>query len=97
MSLQSARRKARIEGLIDNDNDLKESTRKGKRFMIKHNDKWIHFGLWPFSGHGTYLDHGDDSIRKAWKARHSVNKNNNGIPFYNDRNSPLYYAWHILW
>lgn len=96
MSLSDARNKAYQLKLINNDSDIKHSTRKGKRFMIRQGDKYIHFGVWPFSGKGTYLDHGDDDIRKAWKARHKEIMKD-GKPAYKDKSSPEYYSWRILW
>jgi hypothetical protein len=95
MSLNKARQKAYDLGLIKEDHDLKDSGRVGKRFMIKHKDKWIHFGAWPFA-HGTYLDHHDDKIRKAWFARHKK-KLKDGAPAYLNPKSPLFYSAKILW
>lgn len=75
---------------------IKISDKSMKRFMITKNDKIIHFGLWPFKGNGTYIDHHDEKIRKAWRARHSkINKN--GKPAYKDKSSPEYYSWNLLW
>jgi len=39
----------------------------------------------------TYIDHGDDKKKKAWEARHSVNKNWDSI------HSPIFWARYILW
>lgn len=76
---------------------IKPSTRKGKRFMIKGpNDEWIHFGQWPYNRYGTFLDHQDEKIRKAWMARHSKIMKD-GKPAYMDPTSPEYYSWLILW
>ena len=72
------------------------SDRVGKRFKITKNNKNIHFGLWPFRGDGTFIDHNDKTIKKAWRARHSKIKKN-GKPAYKDPTSPEYYSWHLLW
>jgi hypothetical protein len=71
---------------------LKKSRNKGKRFVIempnlshKHN-----FGAFPFEK-GTYIDHGDDKIKKAWIARHKNDKN------WNNKHSGIYYSRHLLW
>lgn len=80
----------KISGLIET------SDRKGKRFKITRNGKTIHFGLWPFQGNGTYIDHHDKEIRKAWRARHSKIKKNNKFA-YKDPTSPEYYSWNLLW
>ena len=96
--LKEAQDIALQKGLIKDRNDLKISTHKNKRFMIKplHNDKFIHFGLYPFEGHGAYIDHQDNDIRKAWRARHSKIMKN-GQPAYKDKSSPDFYSWQILW
>jgi hypothetical protein len=94
--LSEARRIAKSKGLIKNDEDLTISKAKNKRFAIKYDNKTINFGLWPFSGQGSYLDHKNDTIRKAWRARHrEIMKD--GKPAYLDKTSPDYYAWRILW
>lgn len=94
--LINARNVALQQKLIKNKDDLKISTRKGKRFMINTPSGWIHFGVYPFKI-GTYLDHGNDKIREAWRARHSKIKLKNGNIAYKDPQSPEYYAWRILW
>ena len=84
-------RKKGIKGQID------ISERKNKRFKIKRPDgQIIHFGVWPFKGHGTYIDHNDDKIRKAWQARHSKIMKD-GSPAYLNPNSPDFYSFRILW
>ena len=77
------------------DGELKISTRKNKRFMITNQYGTIHFGLFPYKI-GTYMDHGDDDIRKRWIARHSKILKNK-LPAYQDPSSPAYYSYHILW
>ena len=76
--------------------EIKISDRPMKRFMITKNNKTIHFGLWPFKGKGAFIDHHDEKIKKAWRARHSkINKN--GAPAYKNQSSPEYYSWNLLW
>jgi hypothetical protein len=80
-----------IEGVIT------ESKMKGKRFTItKPDGTKIHFGVWPYSGEGTFLDHGDEKIKKAWKARHKKILKD-GKPAYKNPDSPEYYSYRILW
>ena len=69
-----------------------------KRCLIecKHNNKTINFGLWPFSANGTYIDHHDNKIRDAWRARHSKIMKD-GKTAYLDKSSPEYYSWNLLW
>jgi len=70
---------------------------KGKRFTITRPDgKKINFGLWPYSGEGAFIDHGDEKLKKAWKKRHrEILKDNK--PAFKNKDSPLYYSWNILW
>jgi len=70
------------------------STRQGKKYYVEYNNKIIHFG----SDVGkTYLDHGDDDIRRAWRARHSKIKNKAGQYVYTVKESPEWWSWHLLW
>ena len=76
---------------------IEVSTRDNKRFKITRQDgKIIHFGLWPYSGAGTYIDHHNPDILSAWRARHSKIMRN-GKPAYKNKDSPSFYAWHLLW
>ncbi len=51
---------------------LEVSNKTKKRFMITLDDGTvIHFGLWPYNGRGTFIDHKDDKLLNAWQARHS--------------------------
>ena len=76
---------------------LEISNAKGKRFAIKSpSGKLINFGLWPYTGKGTFIDHGDEKIKEAWQARHSKIMNG-GQPAYLNKESPEYYSWNILW
>lgn len=68
------------------------SDRAGKRFKVV-TDKTIHFG----SDVGqTFIDHGDEQKRKAWRARHSKIMRD-GKPAYKNKDSPSYYSWNLLW
>ena len=68
---------------------LKKSNRKGKRFMIKIDNKNYHFGALPFEK-GTFIDHKNQKIKNAWIARHKDDKN------YNNKKSGIYYSRHLL-
>jgi chromosome segregation ATPase len=81
---------------IENYETLDISNRDGKRFKIIHNGRIVHFGLWPYSGEGAYIDHHNDDIKKAWQARHEKIKKN-GIYAYKTKGTPSYYAYHLLW
>jgi len=71
---------------------LKRSNRKGKRYVIEMPDlsHKHHFGALPFEK-GTYIDHGNNKIKKAWIARHRQDKN------WNNKHSGIYYSRHLLW
>ena len=76
---------------------IEVSNKTNKRFMITLDDNSvIHFGLWPYKGRGAYIDHKDEQIASAWRARHSKVMLNNE-PAYLNPNSPEYYSWHLLW
>ena len=77
--------------------ELQISLAKDKRFSIRSpTGKLVNFGLWPFSGEGTFLDHGDEKIKEAWRKRHSKIMRK-GSPAYLDPESPEYYSWNLLW
>ncbi len=67
---------------------LKKSNRKGKRFEIIMKDHSHHFGS---SVGQTFIDHKDKDKKKAWEARHKVNKN------YKSKHSPIYHSKKLLW
>jgi hypothetical protein len=68
---------------------LKKSNRKGKRYMIIMSDKMTHhFGSDVGS---TFIDHKDEKKKKAWFARHRLDKN-----FYN-KHSGIYHSRKLLW
>lgn len=71
---------------------LKRSNRKGKRFLIEMPERGHkhHFGALPFKK-GTFIDHNDEKLKKAWIARHKKDKN------WDNKHSGIYYARHLLW
>ena len=76
---------------------LQISLAKDKRFAIRSpSNKLINFGLWPFSGDGAFIDHGDEKLKENWRKRHSKIMRK-GSPAYLDPESPEYYSWRILW
>ncbi len=94
--LSEARKIALKKGIIKLPEELQISKAKGKRFSIKVNDKLINFGLWDGGNH-AYIDHGDEKLKKAWRARHSKILLKDGTPAYMSKDSPDFYAWRILW
>lgn len=82
---------------IQNWETLKVSTVKDKRFSIVGPDgNLINFGLYPYKGEGTFLDHNDVDIRDAWRKRHGKIMRGDKLA-YKDKSSPEYYSWNILW
>jgi hypothetical protein len=82
---------------IENWMTLKVSTVKDKRFSIVGPDgEVINFGLYPYKGEGTFLDHNDVDLRDAWRKRHSKIMKGDKLA-YKDKTSPEYYSWNILW
>jgi hypothetical protein len=81
--------------------DLGESNVKGKRLYViypiilrgKIIEKRINFG----SDVGqTFFDHRDNKKRRAWRARHTQILRG-GTPAYKQKDSPSYWAYHLLW
>jgi len=76
---------------------LEISLANDKRFSIRSPaGKLINFGQWPHTGKGAFIDHGDEKIKEAWKARHSKIMKD-GKPAYLNPESAEFYSWHILW
>jgi hypothetical protein len=80
---------------------FKRSTRKNKKYMVKYNGKWIHFGSSAHQqykdstglGLYTHLNHNDKKRRKNYLARAKGIKNKS----YLNKNSANYYAVNFLW
>ncbi len=79
------------------DGEISESKAKGKRFTIVYNNKIINWGSWPYTGKGTFIDHKDEKLKNAWRARHEKILLKSGKPAYLDKSSPSYYAYNLLW
>ena len=93
--LKQAQLIAKSKGL--NYESLQISIAKDKRFSIRSpSGKLVNFGLWPFSAKGAFIDHGDEKLKEAWRARHSKIMRQ-GKPAYLNPESPEYYSWEILW
>ena len=70
------------------------SKRAGKKYYVEYDGKIIHFG----SDVGqSFLDHKDETIRKAWRARFEKIKNKEGQYVYKLKSSPAYWAYTLLW
>jgi hypothetical protein len=95
--LAEARAIALKKKIIDSPTQLEISKAKNKRFAIIKDGKRVNFGVWPYTGAGTYLDHSDNKIRTAWRARHSAITLKDGRKAYLVPGTAEYYAWEILW
>tara|TARA_R110002153_G_scaffold116153_6_gene259799 strand:+ start:2201 stop:2491 length:291 start_codon:yes stop_codon:yes gene_type:complete len=83
--------------------DYEKSTKKGKKLMVKVNNKTIHFGdskMEQFkdkTGIWKSKDHGDKERRKNYKARASGIKNKKGELTYKLPTSANFHSYNILW
>ena len=81
-----------------------KSSRKDKKLEVIVNGKKIHFGN-PIYSHffdktgllDKKLNHKDENIRKAWKARHTKIKDGTGGFAYKNPNSPSYHSFNVIW
>jgi hypothetical protein len=89
--------------------EFKKSTRKDKKYMVRYNNKLIHFGAIKngipmdqykdSTGLGLYskYDHNDEKRRDNYRARHSKIKIKDGSYAYKNKDQPSYWSWHFLW
>ena len=85
--------------------EIKQSTRKNKKYMVKVNDKWIHFGDVRYAQYKdktplklySDLDHKDKKRRENYLKRAKAIRNKHGELTYLDKNSPNYYSVKYLW
>ena len=85
--------------------EIKQSTRKNKKYMVKYNNKWIHFGDTRYQQYKdkiplklySNMDHNDSERRKRYLKRAKGIKDKNGNLTYQDKNSPNYYSVKYLW
>ena len=85
--------------------EMKQSTRKNKKYMVKVNNKWIHFGDIRYQQYKdrtplklySSLDHKDKERRANYLKRAKGIKNKHGDLSYLDKNSPNYYSVRYLW
>lgn len=85
--------------------EYKKSTRKGFKYMVRYNNKWIHFGSLSYQHYKdttplklyTRLNHLDLKRRKSYLARAKGIKNKNGILTWKNKNYANYWSVHKLW
>jgi len=68
--------------------DIRQSTRKEKKYMVKVNNRTIHFGS---AGMSDYTKHKDPVRKERYLKRHAKREN------WNDPNTAGFWARWILW
>lgn len=85
--------------------EFAKSTRYNKKYMVHHNNKWIHFGdinyehffdRTPLKLY-SHLDHNDKSRRELYLKRAKSIRDGKGKLTYMNKNSPNYYSIKYLW
>ena len=81
-----------------------KSTRKNKKYMVKNNDKWVHFGDTRYEQYedkalGLFQDqnHYDKKRRESYRKRSRGIKDKHGNLTYLDKSSPNFYSYKYLW
>ena len=80
-------------------NNVKESTRKNKKYMIQVIDeetkksKFVHFGA---RNYQDFLDHKNEKLRQYYRKRHAAIKLKDGSPAYMKRGSPAFFSYYLL-
>jgi hypothetical protein len=74
--------------------DLKISTRRGKKYMALWKGKWVHFGA---RGMSDFTIHRDKKRRDRYRVRHSKLRTKDGRIAYQIKGSPAFFSWHLLW
>ena len=90
MTIQTLEKKSKKYGA----KDFVKSWRKGKKWAVLYNDKWIHFGA---LGYQDYTQHKDKKRRENYRARASKIKNKEGKLTFKNKNSANFWAYHLLW
>ena len=90
MSFEKLRRKAIRLGATD----FRKSTRAGKKWMIKYNNKWIHFGA---RGMSDYTIHKDPDRRARYLKRATAIRDGQGKLTHNNKTKSNFWAINILW
>ena len=80
-----------------------KSTRKNKKLMTTIDNKTIHFGDSSYhhyhdkTGIWDELDHMDTNQRRAYRKRHGKIKLKDGSLAKDNKMSPAYHSWRVLW
>ena len=74
--------------------DLKVSTRKGKKYMVKYQGKYIHFGA---KGYEDFTIHKDNDRRANYRKRHATIRLKDGRLAYRVKSQPAFWSYNLLW
>ena len=74
--------------------ELRPSTRKGKKYAVLYQGKFIHFGA---TGYEDFTEHKDPARRANYRRRHGAIKLKDGRLAYTVKSSPAYWSWTLLW
>jgi len=85
--------------------EFKKSTRKNKKYMVKVDDQWIHFGDTRYEQFFdrvplklySNLNHGDKERQKNYITRAKGIVDKNGKLTWKDKKSPNYWSVRWLW
>ena len=84
----------KLKGISLGAADLKRSTRKNKKWMVKYKGKWIHFGDLRYT---DFTQHRDKERRRAYLKRARGIRDKQGRLTYTNKNNANYWAIKILW
>lgn len=86
---------------------IRISRKKNKKYDIYYNGHWVSFGHKDYEHYKTsdripkelhiYDEHHDKERRKQYRARASKITDKYGNFTYKNKNSPNYWAYHLLW
>ena len=74
--------------------DLKVSTRKDKKWMVKYQGKYIHFGA---KGYEDFTIHKDEDRRAKYRKRHATIRLKDGRLAYQVKTQPAFWSFTLLW
>ena len=74
--------------------ELRPSWRKGTKWAVLYEGRYIHYGA---RGYDDYNTHHDEERRASYRKRHAGILLGDGRPAYKVKTSPAYWSWHLLW
>ena len=88
--MEKLKRRSKLYGATD----LKKSSRKNNKWMVRYNDKWIHFGNPKYE---DYTQHGDKIRRENYLRRSKGIRDGKGNLTYKNKSKSNYWSRMILW